>query len=245
METEPVDYLRALELKDTAADITLGGRSYHVRRARLRLNYALTEALAACQGGSSLTDAVVSYVALATGLPEGDVGEVNAGELSVAFRELTELNRFRGTLPVLWPSGPARARAEDYPHRALSSIVTRLARTYGWSADHILEELGPEEAVCYWQEAEVLEHEERRFDWTLSDKSTPSRTQRPEFPPIKWGLPPWAERPQRPPRPEIPEQIRPAGVVIDFSQRERRRRDDDRSSRSTTTPDSEDRQARA
>ena len=243
METELIDYLRALELKEAATDITLGGRSYHVRRGRLRRNYALQEALSLCQPGPSLTDAVISYVALAAQLPERDVGEASAAEVGAAFQSLSELNRFRGTLAVLWSSGSPKPRPEDYPHRSLSSIVTRLARTYGWSDDHILEDLGPEEAICYLQEAEVLEHEERRFDWSLSEKSTPYKSQRPEFPPIKWGLPPWEKRRRRKAQRVVPEQLRPIGVVIDFSKRERRKRNDDRDAGGDDAPHGKNRTA--
>lgn len=208
---EPVDYLEALAAKDAAAEIQIGGRSVSVARARLGQHYRLHSILAS---GRPLGDLAADYVAAASGLSLAEIDAGKPAELMVAANTLVDLNRFHGTLAVLWPHppGPDGPRPEDYPHRALASVVALLARAYGWPADHILEGLGPEEAMCYVQEARVLEHQRQEWQWLMAGGGIGKDGKPATFPPIPWGRPEDAP-PRRPVRP-IPRFLQPVGVVI-------------------------------
>ena len=204
-----IDYLEALRLRDATAEITLSGRLFVVRRARLGLHYrlsALTQELRLPAGAGA-------YVALASG-QEADVQQASALEIGEAFAALHQLNEFRGTLPVQWPSGrPQAEHPEDYPHRALSAFVALLARAYGWTADHILEGLGPEEAVCYVQEAVVAEHDERAFFWDAADLRDRDGKHI-SYPALPWGK---LQRRGGKSTGDIPAHLRPGGVVISLA----------------------------
>ncbi|OGS01182.1 MAG: hypothetical protein A2V88_08865 [Elusimicrobia bacterium RBG_16_66_12] len=205
----PVDYLRALELREAAAEITIGGRPLLVPRARLGEHYRLQAVLEDQADGPA--GQAAAYVGAASGLKPEEIDAGTPAELLTAFALLLDLNRFRGTLAILWPR-PERNRSgpEDYPHRGLASLVTHLAHAYGWTADHILG-LGPEEAMCYLQEATVIEHEEAQFRWglaggTIDKDGKPTR----RFPPIPWGRPPSGALEKRPP---VPPRFQPVGVT--------------------------------
>lgn len=213
MRRQLVDYLEALSLRDATAEITLGGRVFAVRRGRLGDHYRL----AALSVGLKLPAGAAGYVAQASGL---DLPELSptAGEIAEAFCTLHDLNAFRGTLPVQWSTAPeANDRPEDYPHRALSSLVANLARAYGWTADHILERVGPEEAVCYLQEAVVAEHAERGFLWEIADLRDRNHRHI-NYPPL-----PWAKLQRRRGRPAgpLPEKFRPQGLQFTLPERKK------------------------
>ncbi len=209
MTRQLIDYLEALRLRDATAEITLGGRVFTVQRARLGLSYRLT----ALSATLTLPAGAAAYVALASGLDPADLG-ATALEIAEAFCLLHDFNTFRGTLPVQWPSGrPQQEVPEDYPNRALSSTVALLARAYGWTADHILEGLGPEEAVCYIQEAVVAEHADRAFAWEIADLRDKAGRH------IKYPALPWGKLQRRAkPAGEIPAHLRPGGVVVTLAE---------------------------
>ncbi len=226
MGPAPVDYLEALRLKRAAAEFTLGGRSFTAQRARLYLHYQLRSLLQEA-AGLPPADLTSRYVALAAGITVEDVDLGEPSELLTAFMLLADFNRFRGTLPVLWPTGaPGGGGREDYPNRALASMVTRLSHAYGWEVDHILD-LGPEEAACYLQEAVIIDHQAREFDWRIGGGAVGEKGQRREFPPLRWGRPPEDGQPTeggpgRPVRPGIPERFMPQGVIVRNRPRERK-----------------------
>lgn len=191
VEPAPVDYIQALELKRTAVQVLLGGRPFLIPRARLGEHYALDAILTDVSRKSGAPAAMRRYVERAGDLVLAELNpEPSLGELLVAFDTIRLLNSFRGTLAMLLAMVPRRGRPspEDYPNRTLASIVTRLAHAYGWPVDHILE-LGPEEAVCYLQEAVVIEHEEREFEWNVAGP-TDKKGKRVRFPPLRWLRPP-------------------------------------------------------
>jgi hypothetical protein len=202
-----VDYLDALRLRDAAVEVKLGGRTFTVARAHLRQHYALNDLLAQLRFPAGAT----TYLSAATGLDLASLAP-SAAEIAVAFNAVRLLNTFQGTLPILW-GGPERPRTapEDYPNRALASLVANLARAFGWTADYILEGLGPEEAICYQQEAVVAEHADKSFAFALSEASIGKGGRRQPFPALPWGRHP-AGRKGRPP--PIPEFLRPQGVVL-------------------------------
>lgn len=210
----------------------LGGRSFTAQRARLHLHYELRSLLQQAEGLPP-ADLMFRYVALATGQTEDEIDLAEPSELLEAFGILAELNRFRGTLPVLWPTaGMGNGAREDYPNRALASMVTRLSHAYGWGVDHILE-LGPEEAACYLQEAVIIEHQEREVEWRMSGGAVGEKGQRREFPALRWGRPPGDGRtadagPDGRVRRGVPERFMPAGVVIRPRVRQRRKAPDER-----------------
>ena len=214
MGPAPVDFLAALDLKTAAADITIGGRRLSIPRARLGLHYHLEAIMA--DGASQPGETAGAYVAAATGLSLEEIDAGTAAELMAAFASLSRLNRFHGTLAVLWPrqpAGPDGQKPENYPHRALASVVARLSHAYGWTADHILEGLGPEEAMCYLQEAQVLAHEEAEERWLLAGGAVDKDGKPRPYPPIAWGTPPGEAPVRRPPR-RLPPWAQPAGIVI-------------------------------
>lgn len=232
MKPAPVDYLQALRLKEAAAEITLGGRTFRVERARLGRHYALEAILIGLKSEADLANVTAEYVAQAAGVTIEAVDAVTPGELAAAFQVVSDLNRFQGTLAVLWPhrppGQPAPPTPDDYPHRSLASMVAILAHAYGWSVDHILEGLGPEEATCYLQEALVIDHEEREFGWLLSDRAIDAQGKPRTYPPLKWGMDPLQakRRRERGQRPE-PSWARPAGIVISASEVLRRKAPDE------------------
>jgi hypothetical protein len=212
MAPAPVDFLDALAAKEAAAEINIGGRLISVPRARLGAHYRLQAILSS---GRPMADIAGDYVAAATGLSLDEIDAGSPAELMGAFGTLVNLNRFRGMLAVLWPhdsAGKDGPRPEDYPHRALASVVALLARAYGWPADHILEGLGPEEAMCYVQEARVLEHEGQEFQWRMAGGGVDKDGKPKQFPPIPWGRPPEAPRRRR--MPQVPARFQPIGVII-------------------------------
>ena len=221
MRLAPIDYLEALRLKDAAAQVTLGGHVLTVPRARLWLHYQLQEALAEITTSGNAPTAILAFLQLATGVDPEALGATLA-ETLVAVDALAALNTLHGTLPILVATGAQgrRRSGEDYPHRALSSMVVRLAHAYGWPVDHILE-LGPEEAICYLQESVVIQHEEDEFAWAIAGGVYDAKGRRQRFPPLRWAAPPRSptDRPARP----LPPHMQPHGIVVrasDFIRKE-------------------------
>ena len=209
MRQAPIDYLEALRLKDAAAQVTLGGHVVVVPRARLGRHYALQVALGEIATTGKAPNAILSFLQLATGVDPEALGATLAEALA-GVDTLATLNALHGTLPILVATGAqgGRRSGEDYPNRALSSIVVRLAHAYGWSVDHILE-LGPEEAICYLQEAVVIKHEEQEFEWAIAGP-VDAKGKRLRFPPLRWAPPPKAGRPA----PPLPARFQPQGIIV-------------------------------
>jgi len=155
IEPPGLDFLSALALKEATVTVTLGGVERTIQRARLGLHYRLAE-----------LDAL-SYVSLASGVPEDDI---SLEEWAPAFGAIARLNSRAGLSVLELVSSPEKAKpAFDYRGRGLATIVHDLAHAYGWTAAYILEELSPEEAWCYLQEIHLERHEERVWAYNLSD----------------------------------------------------------------------------
>ncbi|MCJ7527441.1 MAG: hypothetical protein MUO37_04920 [Methyloceanibacter sp.] len=213
VEPAPVDYIEALELKRAAVQVTLGGRPYAILRARLGEHYTLETILADFAKKAGAPAAMRRYVERAADVVFADLDpQPTLAELVVAFDAIRFLNTFRGTLAMLQAMTPRRHRAapEDYPNRTLASIVSRLARAYGWPVDHILG-LGPEEAICYLQEAVVMEHEEREFRWNIAGP-TDKRGKHIAFPPLRW--PPVERKPPAGVSRPMPARMMPQGIGV-------------------------------
>lgn len=210
MRQAPIDYLNALRLKDATAIVVLGGHVLTVPRARLGLHYQLQVALGEIATSGKAPTAILAFLQLATGVDPERVGATLAEALA-AVDTLAGLNALHGTLPILVATGAqgGRRSGEDYPNRALSSIVVRLAHAYGWPVDHILE-LGPEEAICYLQEAVVIRHEEDEFAWGIAGGVFDAKGKRQRFPPLRWAPPPGPRRKA----PPLPERFRPQGIIV-------------------------------
>jgi hypothetical protein len=224
VEPAPVDYFEALELKRAAVQVTLGGRPYAILRARLGEHYALETILSDFAKKAGASAAMRRYVERAADVVLADLDpQATLAELVAAFDAIRFLNTFRGTLAMLQAMAPRRHRAapEDYPNRTLASIVSRLAHAYGWTVDHILG-LGPEEAVCYLQEAVVIEHEEREFRWNVAGP-TDKRGKRIPFPPLRWPRLP-AKQGAGASRP-VPAWMMPQGVIVRPADYTRRRKE--------------------
>jgi hypothetical protein len=227
VDPAPVDYIAALELKRAAVQVTLGGRSFDIPRARLGDHYMLEAVMVDFTKKAGAPAAMRRYVERAAGVMLADLDPpATLAELVAAFDAISLLNAFRGTLAMLAAMAPrpgrrGRAPAEDYPNRTLASIVSRLAHAYGWSVDHILG-LGPEEAICYLQEAVVIEHEEREFAWNVAGP-TDRKGKRIPFPALRWPRIPTKQgagegRP-------VPAWMMPQGVIMRPADYVRRRKE--------------------
>jgi len=123
-------------------------------------------------------------------------------------------------LPIFSEPQEKKEKVYDYNGRFISTWVTRLARMYGWSSEHILN-LFPEEAACYIQEAEIQEFNEKEFVYRLSEMAYTydKGTKRSRYVPLKrpgWML---AEREEEIEKIKIPIGAIPQGVVINLEDR--------------------------
>jgi hypothetical protein len=213
--TGPLDYLEALKAKGRQVEVTLGGQKRTVRRARLGLALRLFDV----QGSvDNLIDLVLPYVSLAAGIEED---EIQLEEAADAFRKLFEMNRAVGVAPLAMAGGGAGdiPPAFRYRGRGAAAFIHEIAHAYGWTADYILEELGPEEAWCYVQEIEQARFEEQKYAYQLS---TVGRDKRGKQQPMRG--PAWFQLPAGPPprrrrtgAPRGRPPPKPTGTVIDLT----------------------------
>ncbi len=150
---------------------------------------------------------------------EGQVVEME--DLPAALAAILEVNEERPLLafqrlpPNAKPLPPAPS---DYEGREGAWIVAQLAGAFGWSAEQCLEGLTYYQAMCFLQEALLLEHNKQRFAYALSEvgirKSGDSYVKDP-FPDLPWmsGANVAEQKPSRP----LPPKFAPDGVVVDFS----------------------------
>jgi len=216
-----MDYLEATLPR--FASVLLNGHELRVVRAPLGLHYRLSEIMDRWQDARNASDQVkaaeltFSYVALATGLEDKEVRQASLIEVLASFLLLVNLNRASGVLPFMSTDHPKEEHDYDYKNRGLANWVTILAGQYGWTPQYILEELSPEEAMCYLQEALLQKHGDREFLYRLSEmaytiegKGKNARSRYVPFPKEPWMA-------KKMPKILVPKTWLPQGQVIDAS----------------------------
>lgn len=192
-----MDFLEAITKRSTP--ILLNGQRLEVRRANLGLHYRLSVLSDQWQEArrkhdySRAVDLTFSYVALVTGLDIEAVEQAKPFEVLIGFTILVALNEAGDALPFMLVEKSKTEYKYDYKHRGLAGWVSRLSAHYGWTAEYILDELTPEEAACYLQEAIIQDYEDKEFLYNLSDASTKvvgrgrsARAQHVPFPKPSW-----------------------------------------------------------
>jgi len=171
------------EIRQLSARVVLGGLEYEVKRGRLLKHFVL-QAIAL----RPEPDRVVEYVAEASELTRVRVECASFSEVLSAYQTLTELNRLHGVFPFM--SHSHRRGPLDYEGRSLSTIVHLIASSYGWTRDQIFN-LIPEEAFFYVLEILLERHEERDFQYNLSQVGYGRDGKKMPFPRLAWV---WSER---------------------------------------------------
>lgn len=216
---QPLDFLQVLAAKDSSVEVTLGGQTVPVRRARVGLAMRLLNCLSLDDRG----EAALRYVSLASGVDEDDI---RLDEIAPAFYAILQLNDPVGhPALVLHSKGAAGIEpAFRYAGRSIVALVHDLAFAYGWTQTYILEELCVEEAWCYLQEIHRERFEEQRLHYTLSSLG---RDRRGRQKPLR--VPAWfnhrdaaADRSESPG--PAPAGMRPTGTVHDLNELARQRR---------------------
>lgn len=212
-----MDFLKA-RFEQHSANITLGGEDYQIPRQGLGGHYALESLTAQIQehmeqGLYDTVDRMLEWLHFATGFTEAWLDDQDPIELAEVFSILAGLNAPRGDLPWMThiPPGSKESTA-DYPNRRLAAIVHLLACQYNWSEDYILD-LPPEAVWCYIQEILISKHDQREWEYTLSDVGFDKQGNKKEYPKLLW------ERPKDPvARVSIPDFIKPKGVVYNLAE---------------------------
>lgn len=197
----PPDYFSALELRSRTIAVRLCNSAMLVRRAPLGLHYRLR-----------LTDDPLAFVALAAGVDEDDI---EPDEIAPAFEALFALN-VPTQVPAIarWQTQGEQVPAGlRYEGRWLAFLVHSLAYHYGWTSHYILDELCPEEALCYMQEIIYERYQEHNFAYSLADVNRDKRGKQKKFPPLEWLRIPYEEEQVRE-RPPVNERFLPTGNVI-------------------------------
>lgn len=215
-----LDFLEALAAKSRTAEIRLGGEARTIPRARLGLHYELASIL---EGGGDLTDLALRYVSRAAAIEED---AILADEVAPAFAALQQLNLPVGVAAIAKAVSKGRQLpAFNYRGRGMAALIHDLAFAYGWTPDYILNELGPEETWCYLQEAHLTQHEQRDFEYSLSDVGRDKRGRQKRYPDLPWtrvGYDRPDQRRRAGSRP--PPAQRPTGTVIDLNEIAQKRR---------------------
>jgi len=218
-----VDFYEAIKPRST--EITIAGEPRTIERARLGRFFRLGELYRKYQKALSKRSArsieyLLDYLALSSDISREEWENCSPLEFADGFLRLVELNNVRMNLPIFSESQEKKEKVYDYNGRFISTWVTRLARMYGWSSEHILN-LFPEEAACYIQEAEIQEFNEKEFVYRLSEMAYTydKGTKRSRYVPLKrpgWML---AEKEKEVEKIKIPIGAIPQGVVINLEDR--------------------------
>jgi hypothetical protein len=216
-----MDFLEAIS--ERSVSILLNGIELEVRRANLGLHYRLSVVLdqwqEARRGKDYRTSArkTIDYVVLATGLNADAIEQAKVSEILIAFTILVAFNKTMDTLPFMLVEKSKTEHEYEYQHRGLASWVAMIAARYGWTADYILNELSPEEAACYLQEAILQDYEDKEFMYRLSDVAYKlegkGKSARTKYVPL--SKPSWMGK--KMPKVFIPKAWLPQGNVIDAS----------------------------
>jgi hypothetical protein len=167
-------YLNAISPQ--TATITLGGEPFTVERARLGLYLLLAREADAADDALRRGDAMKAARCVCAYLSRAGFGEhlgaATGVELFHAYLMLTTLNAPLFLLPFMQDFKPGRkvpGVPYDYPDRGFVLWVHKLASRYGWSRHYIMDQLSPEETMCYLQEIMVSEYHEREEARVLSE----------------------------------------------------------------------------
>ena len=220
-----MDFYEAIKPRST--EITLAGEPRTIERARLGRFFRLGELYRKYQEALTKRSArsieyLLDYLALSSNISRGEWEDCSPLEFADGFLRLVELNNVRINLPIFSESQERKEKVYEYSGRFIATWITRLARMYGWSSEHILN-LFPEEAACYIQEAEIQDFNEREFIYRLSDVAYvyDKGTKRSRYVPLK--RPGWMlaekEREKEDEKVRIPAKFIPQGVIIDLEAR--------------------------
>jgi len=209
-----MDFLEARKVP--TATIFLGGESYEIPRQGLGGHYALESTAAQIKehmdkGLYATVDRVLEWLHYATGLDENWLETQDPIELSEVFSTLADLNAPKGVLPWMEVGKKHKPTTADYPNRSLAAIISLIASAYHWSEDEIIN-LTPEVAWCYVQEILLSQHERTKWEYTLSEIAYDKHGKLKEFPSL-----PWDRKVEPKGAPQIPDSLKPMGVVIDLT----------------------------
>lgn len=218
-----MDYLEAITKRSTS--ILLSGQRLEVRRANLGLHYRLSVILDQWQEANrgknyrTSVEKTIDYVALATGLDtEAIKKQASVFEIMLGFTMLVALNKPSDVLPFMLVKRSKEEYDYDYKHRGLADWVATLSAHYGWTSEYVLDNLSPEEASCYLQEALIQDYEDKEFAYRLSfdvaykleGKGKSARYRYIPFPKPSWMA-------RKIPSFRVPKAWYPQGNVIDAS----------------------------
>jgi len=213
-----MDYLKAIERPSVI--ILLNGKELRVGRAVLGLHFRLSviqDQWREAKEGRDYKRMVAltfEYIASATGL-DIEWEEVRLLEVMAAFIALQALNRPMDDLPFMQMRAREGEYGYDYENRALANWVARLAGHYSWTADYVLNELMPEEAACYMQEAIIQDYEDKEFLYRLSEVAYKvegtGKSARAKY--VPFPKPSWMDR--KIPKIMVPKTWMPQGNVIE------------------------------
>lgn len=215
-------YLTAISPQ--TATIILEGEPFTVERASLGLYLLLAREADAADDALRRGDAVEAARRVCAYLSRAGfgrhLGTATGVELFHAYLTLTSLNATLFLLPFMQdfkPGRPLPGTSYDYPERGFALWVHKLATRYGWSRHYIMDQLSPEETMCYLQEIMVSEYHEREEARVLSemaykyDKASKTLRYRP------LPMPAWMSGKRERKTFRIHKDYLPMGEVIDLS----------------------------
>jgi len=210
--------------------VVLGGKTFHVPRARLGLHMRLYhiqqqyEEAVDQRNAARVYSLLVEYLTVACGLP---LGSPSLHEMAVAFEMVKALNAFRADIACLRFPGQAvdgKPPPYEYADRWATTWIHSLAETYGWALGDILQ-LWPEQAAALLQEILISEQMEKEWEYGIHgvgvvyNKGSDKTSWRP-LPKPGWMVPDIAPVAIR-----IPKSLLPVGLVVNVGEALKAKRD--------------------
>lgn len=158
------DYFAVLAAKRRTVTLRLVDGEVEVRRARLRL-FAELEHVAA--GEAEPEAKALAYIEAASGV---EVDQIEPDQLLRAYADLLDLNKSVSVPAILRVQADGAARTPSaflYAGRWLAALVESLVEA-GWDPEYVLEQMDPDEAWLYMQEANYNEHQRYQQAYSLS-----------------------------------------------------------------------------
>ncbi len=201
---------------DTAT-ISLGGRSFPVRRFGLRkwlqLETQRSNILKAVKERDrhSLAESSISYLTTAFSINSDEIRNLPWYEVIEAVFVLSDVNVPRLDFPMLTVQSDEKNKTVvwDYDGRDWYTWANKLAKTYGWDLDYIAN-LDIDDAIGLLQEILSDAQDNREWEWGLSEiaysyNETTKKSEFKELPRPKWMIPT-----------EIPTEIKKVSIHRDF-----------------------------